>query len=213
MPEKYNKFTGTMDKGQNVKFKILTSNGAEMAQNGSFASEYTMYGSAKFSFTLNNAWLEKGNIKYSRVRLINASGDVLADFYRNQDAWDPDKQQSVPSWTGTSEYIRLSGIDNSSWDKTKFTLDLSGIASDVTVELTAKVDDDSSCSYEVTANDLGTPEKTNVTPVPDKDAIPSGEVFLWKQITLTADNNWSNAVSLEENDIKGNKYYLSLIHI
>lgn len=196
-----------MDKGQNVKFKILTSNGAEMAQNGSFASEYTMYGSAKFSFTLNNAWLEKGNIKYSRVRLINASGDVLADFYRNQDAWDPDKQQSVPSWTGTSEYIRLSGIDNSSWDKTKFTLDLSGIASDVTVELTAKVDDDSSCSYEVTANDLGTPEKTNVTPVPDKDAIPSGEVFLWKQITLTADNNWSNAVSLEKNDIKGNKYY------
>lgn len=207
VPEKYNKFTGTMDKGQNVKFKILTSNGAEMAQNGSFASEYTMYGSAKFSFTLNNAWLEKGNIKYSRVRLINASGDVLADFYRNQDAWDPDKQQSVPSWTGTSEYIRLSGIDNSSWDKTKFTLDLSGIASDVTVELTAKVDDDSSCSYEVTANDLGTPEKTNVTPVPDKDAIPSGEVFLWKQITLTADNNWSNAVSLEKNDIKGNKYY------
>lgn len=98
-------------------------------------------------------------------------------------------------------------IDNSSWDKTKFTLDLSGIASDVTVELTAKVDDDSSCSYEVTANDLGTPEKTNVTPVPDKDAIPSGEVFLWKQITLTADNNWSNAVSLEKNDIKGNKYY------
>lgn len=207
VPEKYNKFTGTMDKGQNVKFKILTSNGAEMAQNGSFASEYTMYGSAKFSFTLNNAWLEKGDIKYSRVRLINTSGDVLADFYRDRDVWDPDKQQSVPSWTGTSEYIRLSGIDNSSWDKTKFTLDLSGITSDVTVELTAKVNDDSSCSYEVTANDPGTPEKTNVTPVPNKDAIPSGEVFLWKQITLTADNNWSNAVSLEENDIKGNKYY------
>ena len=95
VPEKYNKFTGTMDKGQNVKFKILTSNGAEMAQNGSFASEYTMYGSAKFSFTLNNAWLERGDMKYSGVRLINSSGDVLAEFYRDKDVWDGDKNQSV----------------------------------------------------------------------------------------------------------------------
>lgn len=111
-----------------------------------------LYGSAKFSFILNNAWLENGDIKYSRVRLINASGDVLADFHRGEDVWDTDKQQNVPSWTGTSKYISLSGIDNSSWDKTKFTLDLSSISSDVTVELTAKADDDSSCSYEVTAN-------------------------------------------------------------
>ena len=205
VPENYNKFTGTMDKGQNVKFKILTSNGTEMAQNGSFASEYTMYGSAKFSFTLNNAWLERGDMKYSGVRLINSSGDVLAEFYRDRDVWDGDKNQSVASWSASSKYISVSVADL--YNSSKFTVDLSGITSDVTVELTAKVNDDSSCSYEVTANDLGTPEKTNVTPVPDKDAIPSGEVFLWKQITLTADNNWSNAVSLEKNDIKGNKYY------
>ena len=207
VPENYNKFTGTMDKGQNVKFKMLTSNGTEMAQDGSFASEYTMYGSAKFIFTLNNAWLEKGDIKYSRVRLIDSSGNVLADFYRDQDVWDSDKQQSVPSWTGTSEYISVSDIENSSWDKTKFTLNLSGITSDVTVELTAKVDDDSKCSFELTADSLGTPEKTNVTSVPDKNAGTSSEAFLWKQITLTSDNNWSSAISLEENDVKGDKYY------
>ena len=103
-------------------------------------------------------------------------------------------------WSGDSKYVSVSDCVTPSWDKSQFVLNLNNITSDITVELTLK--GDSGCSYAVTANDLGTPEKTNVTPVPSKDATPSGEVFLWKQITLTADNNWSNAVSLEKNDIK-----------
>ena len=202
VPEKYNKFTGTMDKGQNVKFKILTSNGAEMAQNGSFASEYTMYGSAKFSFDMTKSWINNGETE-GRVRVLDSSGAVLADIYKSGENWVDGK--AIPIWSGDSKYVSVSDYVTPSWDKSQFVLNLNNITSDITVELTLK--GDSGCSYAVTANDLGTPEKTNVTPVPNKDAIPSGEVFLWKQITLTADNNWSNAVSLEENNVKGNKYY------
>ena len=202
VPEKYNKFTGTMDKGQNVKFKILTSNGTEMAQNGSFASEYAMYGSAKFSFDMTKSWINIGETE-GRVRVLDSSGAVLADIYKSGENWVDGKP--IPMWSGDSKYVSVSDYVTPSWDKSQFVLNLNNITSDITVELTLK--GDSGCSYAVTANDLGTPEKTNVTPVPDKDAIPSGEVFLWKQITLTADNNWSNAVSLEKNDIKGNKYY------
>lgn len=202
VPEKYNKFTGTMDKGQNVKFKILTSNGTEMAQNGSFASEYAMYGSAKFSFDMTKSWINIGETE-GRVRVLDSSGAVLADIYKSGENWVDGKP--IPMWSGDSKYVSVSDYVTPSWDKSQFVLNLNNITSDITVELTLK--GDSGCSYAVTANDLGTPEKTNVTPVPNKDATPSGEVFLWKQITLTADNNWSNAVSLEENDIKGNKYY------
>lgn len=202
VPEKYNKFTGTMDKGQNVKFKILTSNGAEMAQNGSFASEYTMYGSAKFSFDMTKSWINNGETE-GRVRVLDSSGAVLADIYKSGENWVDGK--AIPIWSGDSKYVSVSDYVTPSWDKSQFVLNLNNITSDITVELTLK--GDSGCSYAVTANDLGTPEKTNVTPVPNKDAIPSGEVFLWKQITLTADNNWSTAVSLEENNVKGNKYY------
>lgn len=202
VPEKYNKFTGTMDKGQNVKFKILTSNGTEMAQNGSFASEYAMYGSAKFSFDMTKSWINIGETE-GRVRVLDSSGAVLADIYKSGENWVDGKP--IPMWSGDSKYVSVSDYVTPSWDKSQFVLNLNNITSDITVELTLK--GDSGCSYAVTANELGTPEKTNVTPVPNKDAIPSGEVFLWKQITLTADNNWSNAVSLEKNDIKGNKYY------
>ena len=202
VPEKYNKFTGTMDKGQNVKFKILTSNGAEMAQNGSFASEYTMYGSAKFSFDMTKSWINNGETE-GRVRVLDSSGAVLADIYKSGENWVDGK--AIPIWSGDSKYVSVSDYVTPSWDKSQFVLNLNNITSDITVELTLK--GDSGCSYAVTANDLGTPEKTNVTPVPDKDAIPSSEIFLWKQITLTADNNWSTAVSLEENNVKGNKYY------
>lgn len=202
VPEKYNKFTGTMDKGQNVKFKILTSNGAEMAQNGSFASEYTMYGSAKFSFDMTKSWINIGETE-GRVRVLDSSGAVLADIYKSGENWVDGK--AIPIWSGDSKYVSVSDYVTPSLDKSQFVVNLNNITSDITVELTLK--GDSGCSYAVTANDLGTPEKTNVTPVPNKDATPSGEVFLWKQITLTADNNWSNAVSLEKNDIKGNKYY------
>lgn len=202
VPEKYNKFTGTMDKGQNVKFKILTSNGTEMAQNGSFASEYAMYGSAKFSFDMTKSWINIGETE-GRVRVLDSSGAVLADIYKSGENWVDGKP--IPIWSGDSKYVSVSDYVTPSWDKSQFVLNLNNITSDITVELTLK--GDSGCSYAVTANDLGTPKKTNVTPVPNKDATPSGEVFLWKQITLTADNNWSNAVSLEENDIKGNKYY------
>ena len=202
VPEKYNKFTGTMDKGQNVKFKILTSNGTEMAQNGSFASEYAMYGSAKFSFDMTKSWINIGETE-GRVRVLDSSGAVLADIYKSGENWVDGKP--IPMWSGDSKYVSVSDYVTPSWDKSQFVLNLNNITSDITVELTLK--GDSGCSYAVTANDLGTPEKTNVTPVPNKDAIPSGEVFLWKQITLTADNNWSTAVSLEENNIKGNKYY------
>ena len=202
VPEKYNKFTGTMDKGQNVKFKILTSNGTEMAQNGSFASEYAMYGSAKFSFDMTKSWINIGETE-GRVRVLDSSGAVLADIYKSGENWVDGKP--IPMWSGDSKYVSVSDYVTPSWDKSQFVLNLNNITSDIAVELTLK--GDSGCSYAVTANELGTPEKTNVTPVPNKDAIPSGEVFLWKQITLTADNNWSNAVSLEENDIKGNKYY------
>ena len=191
VPEKYNKFTGTMDKGQNVKFKILTSNGAEMAQNGSFASEYTMYGSAKFSFDMTKSWIN---------RVLDSSGAVLADIYKSGENWVDGK--AIPIWSGDSKYVSVSDYVTPSWDKSQFVVNLNNITSDITVELTLK--GDSGCSYAVTANDLGTPEKTNVTPVPNKDATPSGEVFLWKQITLTADNNWSNAVSwFEEKDVNG----------
>ena len=202
VPEKYNKFTGTMDKGQNVKFKILTSNGTEMAQNGSFASEYAMYGSAKFSFDMTKSWINIGETE-GRVRVLDSSGAVLADIYKSGENWVDGK--AIPIWSGDSKYVSVSDYVTPSLDKSQFVVNLNNITSDITVELTLK--GDSGCSYAVTANDLGTPEKTNVTPVPNKDAIPSGEVFLWKQITLTADNNWSNAVSLEKNDIKGNKYY------
>ena len=202
VPEKYNKFTGTMDKGQNVKFKILTSNGTEMAQNGSFASEYAMYGSAKFSFDMTKSWINIGETE-GRVRVLDSSGAVLADIYKSGENWVDGKP--IPMWSGDSKYVSVSDYVTPSWDKSQFVLNLNNITSDITVELTLK--GDSGCSYAVTANDLGTPKKTNVTPVPNKDATPSGEVFLWKQITLTADNNWSNAVSLEKNDIKGNKYY------
>ena len=202
VPEKYNKFTGTMDKGQNVKFKILTSNGTEMAQNGSFASEYAMYGSAKFSFDMTKSWINIGETE-GRVRVLDSSGAVLADIYKSGENWVDGK--AIPIWSGDSKYVSVSDYVTPSLDKSQFVLNLNNITSDITVELTLK--GDSGCSYAVTANDLGTPEKTNVTPVPNKDATPSGEVFLWKQITLTADNNWSNAVSLEKNDIKGNKYY------
>ena len=202
VPEKYNKFTGTMDKGQNVKFKILTSNGTEMAQNGSFASEYAMYGSAKFSFDMAKSLINIGETE-GRVRVLDSSGAVLADIYKSGENWVDGKP--IPMWSGDSKYVSVSDYVTPSWDKSQFVLNLNNITSDITVELTLK--GDSGCSYAVTANELGTPEKTNVTPVPNKDAIPSGEVFLWKQITLTADNNWSNAVSLEKNDIKGNKYY------
>lgn len=202
VPEKYNKFTGTMDKGQNVKFKILTSNGAEMAQNGSFASEYTMYGSAKFSFDMTKSWINNGETE-GRVRVLDSSGTVLADIYKSGENWVDGK--AIPIWSGDSKYVSVSDYVTPSWDKSQFVLNLNNITSDITVELTLK--GDSGCSYAVTANDLGTPEKTNVTPVPNKDAIPSSEIFLWKQITLTADNNWSTAVSLEENNVKGNKYY------
>lgn len=202
VPEKYNKFTGTMDKGQNVKFKILTSNGTEMAQNGSFASEYAMYGSAKFSFDMTKSWINIGETE-GRVRVLDSSGAVLADIYKSGENWVDGK--AIPIWSGDSKYVSVSDYVTPSWDKSQFVLNLNNITSDITVELTLK--GDSGCSYAVTANDLGTPEKTNVTPVPSKDATPSGEVFLWKQITLTADNNWSNAVSLEKNDIKGSKYY------
>ena len=202
VPEKYNKFTGTMDKGQNVKYKILTSNGTEMAQNGSFASEYAMYGSAKFSFDMTKSWINIGETE-GRVRVLDSSGAVLADIYKSGENWVDGKP--IPMWSGDSKYVSVSDYVTPSWDKSQFVLNLNNITSDITVELTLK--GDSGCSYAVTANDLGTPEKTNVTPVPSKDATPSGEVFLWKQITLTADNNWSNAVSLEKNDIKGSKYY------
>lgn len=202
VPEKYNKFTGTMDKGQNVKFKILTSNGTEMAQNGSFASEYAMYGSAKFSFDMTKSLINIGETE-GRVRVLDSSGAVLADIYKSGENWVDGKP--IPMWSGDSKYVSVSDYVTPSWDKSQFVLNLNNITSDITVELTLK--GDSGCSYAVTANELGTPEKTNVTPVPNKDAIPSGEVFLWKQITLTADNNWSNAVSLEKNDIKGSKYY------
>lgn len=202
VPEKYNKFTGTMDKGQNVKFKILTSNGTEMAQNGSFASEYAMYGSAKFSFDMTKSRINIGETE-GRVRVLDSSGAVLADIYKSGENWVDGK--AIPIWSGDSKYVSVSDYVTPSWDKSQFVLNLNNITSDITVELTLK--GDSGCSYAVTANDLGTPEKTNVTPVPSKDATPSGEVFLWKQITLTADNNWSNAVSLEKNDIKGSKYY------
>ena len=202
VPEKYNKFTGTMDKGQNVKFKILTSNGVEMAQNGSFSSEYTMYGSAKFSFDMTKSWINNGETE-GRVRVLDSSGAVLADIYKSGENWVDGK--AIPIWSGDSKYVSVSDYVTPSWDKSQFVLNLNNITSDITVELTLK--GDSGCSYAVTANDLGTPEKTNVTPVPNKDAIPSSEIFLWKQITLTADNNWSTAVSLEENNVKGNKYY------
>lgn len=193
VPEKYNKFTGTMDKGQNVKFKILTSNGTEMAQNGSFASEYAMYGSAKFSFDMTKSWINIGETE-GRVRVLDSSGAVLADIYKSGENWVDGK--AIPIWSGDSKYVSVSDYVTPSWDKSQFVLNLNNITSDITVELTLK--GDSGCSYAVTANDLGTPKKTNVTPVPNKDATPSGEVFLWKQITLTADNNWSNAVSLEK---------------
>ena len=197
----YNKFTGTMDKGQNVKFKMLTSDGTEMAQSGSFASEYTMYGSAKFTFDMTRSWIEIGE-SYGRVRVLGSSENVLADIYRSGTNWGDGKE--TPVWSVDSKYVSVSDYA-SSWDKSRFILNLNNITSDITVEMTLKGGNDS--AYSVTANELGTPEKTDVTPIPDKNATPSSEAFLWKQITLTADNDWSSAISLEKNDIKGNKYY------
>lgn len=197
VPTHYNKFTGTMDMGQNVKLKILGSDGKEISQNGSFSTDYTVYGSAQFKFKLNNAWINSGENR-GNVVLTDSSGNELARFHCTG------KSGNYLYWSDTSDYISVDDYDQSS--DVGFTLNLKNITGDVNVVLTLETYN-STANYEITDVDVGTHSDTNVTPVPSKNPDKINDAFFVKAVTIDATNNWSDAIKLEANDKKGNKFY------
>lgn len=197
VPTNYNKFTGTMDIGQNVNLKILGSDGKEISQNGSFSTDYTVYGSAQFKFKLNNAWINSGETK-GNVVLTDSSGNELARFHCNG------KSGNDLYWSDTSDYISVDDYDQSS--DVGFTLNLKNITGDVNVVLTLETYN-STANYEITDVDVGTHSDTNVTTEPSKTPDTTNDAFFVKAVTIDATNNWSDAIKLEANDKKGNKFY------
>lgn len=197
VPTNYNKFTGTMDIGQNVNLKILGSDGKEISQNGSFSTDYTVYGSAQFKFKLNNAWINSGETK-GNVVLTDSSGNELARFHCNG------KSGNDLCWSDTSDYISVDDYDQSS--DVGFTLNLKNITGDVNVVLTLETYN-STANYEITDVDVGTHSDTNVTTEPSKTPDTTNDAFFVKAVTIDATNNWSDAIKLEANDKKGNKFY------
>lgn len=197
VPTNYNKFTGTMDMGQNVNLKILGSDGKEISQNGSFSTDYTVYGSAQFKFKLNNAWINSGETK-GNVVLTDSSGNELARFHCNG------KSGNYLYWSDTSDYISVDDYDQSS--DVGFTLNLKNITGDVNVVLTLETYN-STANYEITDVDVGTHSDTNVTTEPSKTPDKINDAFFVKAVTIYATNNWSDAIKLEANDKKGNKFY------
>lgn len=197
VPTNYNKFTGTMDIGQNVNLKILGSDGKEISQNGSFSTDYTVYGSAQFKFKLNNAWINSRETK-GNVVLTDSSGNELARFHCNG------KSGNDLYWSDTSDYISVDDYDQSS--DVGFTLNLKNITGDVNVVLTLETYN-STANYEITDVDVGTHSDTNVTTEPSKTPDTTNDAFFVKAVTIDATNNWSDAIKLEANDKKGNKFY------
>lgn len=197
VPTNYNKFMGTMDIGQNVNLKILGSDGKEISQNGSFSTDYTVYGSAQFKFKLNNAWINSGETK-GNVVLTDSSGNELARFHCNG------KSGNDLYWSDTSDYISVDDYDQSS--DVGFTLNLKNITGDVNVVLTLETYN-STANYEITDVDVGTHSDTNVTTEPSKTPDTTNDAFFVKAVTIDATNNWSDAIKLEANDKKGNKFY------
>ena len=205
VPTNYNKFTGTMDMGQNVKFKVLTTDGSEFTQSGNSITEYTMYDSRTFKFNLTNFWINS-NESESTIKLIDSTGSVLAELQKTGAQWDGTINANVPTWTITGDRDLLKIGDYTSENNgSGFTLKLDKITSDVTVEL--KLKDGSSSTCEITSSDPGTAEKTNVSTVPNTNPDKINDAFFVKAVTIGATNNWSDAIKLEANDKKGNTYY------
>lgn len=206
VPTHYNKFTGTMDIGQNVKFKVLTTDGSEFTQSGNSITEYTMYGSRTFDFNFTNFWISS-NESESTIKLIDSSGITLAELQKTGNQWDGTVGAHVPTWTiitCDSDLLKIgdyTSVNNGSG----FTLKLDKITSDVTVEL--KLKDGSSSTCEITSSDPGTAKKTNVSTVPTTNPDKINDAFFVKAVTIGATNNWSDAIKLEANDKKGNTYY------
>lgn len=197
VPTNYNKFMGTMDIGQNVNLKILGSDGKEISQNGSFSTDYTVYGSAQFKFKLNSAWINSGETK-GNVVLTDSSGNELARFHCNG------KSGNVLYWSDTSDYISVDDYDQSS--DVGFTLNLKNITGDVNVVLTLETYN-STANYEITDVDVGTHSDTNVTTEPSKTPDTTNDALFVKTVTIDATNNWSETIKLEKNNIKGETYY------
>lgn len=205
VPTNYNKFTGTMDIGQNVKFKVLTTDGSEFTQSGNSITEYTMYGSRTFKFNLTNFWIDSDENE-STIKLIDSMGSKLAELQKTGIQWDGTINANVPTWTitGDSELLKI-GDYTSENTGSGFTLKLDKITSDVTVELRLKSGSTSTC--EITSSDPGTAKKTNVSTVPTTNPDKTNDAFFVKAVTIDVTNNWSDAIKLEANDKKGNKFY------
>ena len=162
VPKNYNKFIGTMDIGQNVKFNVLTTDGSEFTQSGNSITEYTMYDSGTFKFNFTSFWINSDESE-STIKLIDSSGSILAELKKTGRQWDSTVNANVPTWTLTGNQDLLKIGDYSS-NSQGFTLKLDKITSDVTVELRLKAGSTSTC--EITSSDPGTAKKTNVSTVP-----------------------------------------------
>lgn len=206
VPTKYNKFTGTMDVGQNVKFKVLTTDGSEFTQSGNSITEYTMYDSGTFKFNFTNFWINDGENE-STIKLIDSTGSTLAELQKTGTQWDGTIYANVPTWTiitGDSDLLKI-GDYTSENTGSGFTLNLDKITSDVTVELRLKASSTSTC--EITSSDPGTAKKTNVSTVPTSNPDKINDALFVKTVTIDATNDWSEAIKLEKNNIKGETYY------
>lgn len=204
VPTNYNKFTGTMDIGQNVKFKVLSTDGSEFTQSGSSITECTMYNSGTFKFDLDKFWFTPGGTADS-IKLIDSSGTVLAELKETGTNWDSNVGAQVPTWDSTNDHLTVQDYRNLNNSGMGFTLKLDNITSDVTVEVKLKTVQTIKC--EITASNPGTAKKTEVTTVPTTNPDKINDAFFVKTVSIDATNNWSDAIKLEKNDKKGNTYY------
>lgn len=204
VPKNYNKFTGTMDISQNVKFKVLNTDGSAFTQSGNSITEYTMYDSGTFKFNFTSFWINSDESE-STIKLIDSSGSILAELKKTGSQWDSTVNAKVPTWTitGDPDLLKIGDYSSSS-NGQGFTLKLDKITSDVTVELRLKAYSSSTC--EITG-DPGTAEKTNVLTVPTTNPDKINDALFVKAVTIDATNNWSETIKLEKNNIKGETYY------
>lgn len=206
VPTNYNKFTGTMDIGQNVKFKVLNTDGSAFTQSGNSITEYTMYNSGTFKFNFTSFWINSDESE-STIKLIDSSGSILAELKKTGRQWDGTIYANVPTWTiitGDSDLLKI-GDYTSENTGSGFTLNLDKITSDVTVELRLKASSTSTC--EITSSDPGTAKKTNVSTVPTSNPDKINDALFVKTVTIDATNDWSESIKLEKNNIKGETYY------
>lgn len=204
VPKNYNKFTGTMDISQNVKFKVLNTDGSAFTQSGNSITEYTMYDSGTFKFNFTSFWINSDESE-STIKLIDSSGSILAELKKTGSQWDGTVNANVPTWTLTGDQDLLKiGDYSSSSNGQGFTLKLDKITSDVTVELRLKASSSSTCQINAS---VGTAKKTNVSTVPTTNPDKINDALFVKAVTIDATNNWSEAIKLEKNNIKGETYY------